>query len=142
MFLKQALKPMAITGLLVNESQWGQASRGLKFGGLGLRCPARHANAAYVASCTQTHDLCSQLDSCFVWDGANSNTQLGQGLQALNSELPQQDRILSGSCSPLRQQSLSTSLDNLDHDAFFAGLSVTDRAVLNSEMLAGASDWM
>ena len=132
----------AITGLLVNESQWGQATRGLKSGGLGLRCPARHANVAYVASCTQTYDLCCQLDSCFVWDGANSNTQLGQGLQALNLELPEQDRIPSNSCSPLRQQSLSSSLDKLDHDAFFAGLSVTDKAVLNSEMLAGASDFL
>eukprot|EP00973_Karenia_brevis_P016208 2218486-Karenia_brevis.AAC.1 len=41
-----------VSGLLPTDQQWGQACRGLKFAGLGLRSCLLHAPAAYVASCS------------------------------------------------------------------------------------------
>ena len=79
-----------LTGLRRNEAQWGQATRGFAFAGLGLRSSARHAHAAYTASRTQTHELCRELDGEFVWEGADGSSLLAQGLRALNFTRPPQ----------------------------------------------------
>jgi hypothetical protein len=133
---------IAITGLRPSEAQWGQASRGFAFGGLGLRSSSRHAHAAYTASRSQTLDLCRELDDEFAWEGSDSATLLAQGLAALNHELPAQSRIAPESPTALRQQDLSKSLDSQDHAEFFGHLQADDRAAINSEMLCGASDFL
>eukprot|EP00973_Karenia_brevis_P043255 5994253-Karenia_brevis.AAC.1 len=45
-------------------------------------------------------------------------------------------------CDAYQQQVLSKSLHEARHAEFKAELAVTDRAYINSETLAGASDWL
>ena len=132
----------AITGLRPDEAQWGQASRGFAFGGLGLRSCAKHANAAYTASRSQTLDLCKELDDQYSWEGSVDNTLLAQGLAALNHELPADAQVSPEHPTAYRQQQLSKGLDAKDHADFFGGLQADDKAAINSEMLTGASDFL
>ena len=79
---------VGLSGINVSEGQWDQAGRGFWVGGLGLRHTARHAAAAYVASCTATRKLCLQLDTGFQWGGDSPSCPLAQSIAALNAELP------------------------------------------------------
>ena len=132
----------ALTGLTTVESQWEQACRCFALAGVGLRSCARHAHPAYIASRTQTHDLCCKLDSEFRWEGADQSSWLGQGLAALNFELPEHARLNADRPDPVRQQTLSKGLERVDHERFFRQLSLSDQAQINSEMLPGASDFL
>ena len=49
----------------MDERSWKLASLGYSHGGMGLRDPAQHADAAYLACIGQTRDLCKAIDERF-----------------------------------------------------------------------------
>ena len=54
-----------ITGDLVDDRSWAQAQLPVRHGGIGLRCASRHAAAAYLASVSQSRELCARIDLQF-----------------------------------------------------------------------------
>ena len=131
-----------VTGITLSEAQWGQASRGLWCGGLGLRSASQHAAAAFVASRTATRQKCQEVDANFTWDLPDPQSALGVALTALNAELHPVDKVAADSTAVLRQQHLSQALDRVAHEAHYDALSPADRADLLSEMLLGASTFL
>ena len=120
--------PLQGSQAATDDQQWGQASRGLWCGGLGLRATACHADAAYVASRTATRASCQQVNPDFGWEASRPETRLGQALAALNSQLHPADRVSADPAKPLRQQDLSQALKRLDHEALYEALEAADRA--------------
>ena len=86
--------------------------------------------------------MCRELDENYQWDGVNLASALAQCIAALNHELPIHQLIATDAATPIRQHDLSHSIDTIDHERFFQGLCVDDKAQINSEMLAGASDFL
>jgi len=60
------------TGIHLTAQQWLQASRGLAFGGLGLRSCEQHAPAAFLASVGACISGCQALDANFSVDEAKA----------------------------------------------------------------------
>jgi hypothetical protein len=85
----------------VPERSWALAQLGIAQGGLGLRDPARHAAAAYLASLNQTKDLCLRLDPRF--DAAD----LGGGSLRSDAERELQSGVLPAAAWD--QSSIDTS---------------------------------
>eukprot|EP00973_Karenia_brevis_P002421 325988-Karenia_brevis.AAC.1 len=63
-------------------------------------------------------------------------------IKGFNSHVMDDQKFSHESTTPLQQQCLSKSLEDADHAQFMAGLSMSDQAYINSEMLQGASDWL
>ena len=53
------------SGIHPTDLQWDQATRGLRFGGLGLRSTSSHAAAAYIASVGSSLEACAAIDATF-----------------------------------------------------------------------------
>jgi len=96
----------------------------------------------YVASRIQTHDMCQELDENYQWEGMNQASALAQCIAALNHELPVHQLVATDAPTRVRQHDLSHCIDIIDQERFFQGLCVDDKAQINSEMLAGASDFL
>jgi len=77
-----------------------------------------------------------------VWEATDANSFVSQSFQAYNFEVNTSSRIACDQRVDVRQQDLSRALERADHVQFMAGLSVADKAHVNSEMLCGASDWL
>ena len=57
-----------IIGGGLSDSQWAQATLGVKQGGLGVRTISEIADAAYIASRAETYENCKTMDDKHVWD--------------------------------------------------------------------------
>jgi len=128
------------TGWSPSNSQWAQATRGFKYGGLGLRSAAAHAASAFLASYTTTLRYCKELDPNYQWEGSCPSTAVHKALRTYNASVAEDDR-LSLHEEPeraLRQQALSQAIDNKQHNEYFNSLNDSDRKALLSEQLQGA----
>jgi hypothetical protein len=120
----------------VTEVQWGQATRPISFAGLGLRSTAQHAEAAYMASRTQTADICKELDASFSCDMSDAASALARALASLNSRFPVEE---PGPALKWPPRYLSNTLDQGAPRTFFNSLPPDDQADIQSERLLGAS---
>lgn len=126
------------------DSQWAQASRGFKFGGLSLRSAADHAAQAFVASYTATLKLYEDLDPVYQWEGPEVTSHIAKSIDAYNTAVGVEDRLDPQSVlePPPSQQSLSQAVDRQTHAIFYDSLTPSEKKALNSEMLQGASDFL
>ena len=72
----------AVVGTQVEGRSWTQAQLSLRQGGLGLRCVAMHAPAAFVASVLSARDLCARIDPSFSLEDVGGHLGL-QGAWSL-----------------------------------------------------------
>ena len=64
------------------------AALGFAQAGLGLRCTAAHAPAAYLASPKSSLPACAELDASFSADAVTTHVDVAAALAALNAQLP------------------------------------------------------
>eukprot|EP00666_Eupelagonemidae_sp_cell4sb_P017889 gene17889-biopygen41696 len=101
------------TGLRPCDERWMQATLGTRHAGLGLRSAVAHAAAAYLASRSACAHQCREVDAAFAWDAEEPESHVARAVRALNSRLPEADRIPPSVPSPLKQQTLSLALDKV-----------------------------
>ena len=127
----------------MDDRSWKQAQLGIASVGLGLRCVATHAPAAYLASLLGASELCSAIDPSFVLDEADNGLQFGISRALLMSAVcPEAALDLTGSSH--RQKYLSSLVDARLREAL-----VTDQmgdpsflAHLALQGLPGAGVWL
>ena len=59
---------VCVAGMPLDDHQWTQATFGTGAGGLGLRSAASFADAAYLGSRSDTHELCARIREGWIWD--------------------------------------------------------------------------
>ena len=132
-----------IVGDSLPERCWDLAQLGIIQGGLGIRDPARHAPAAYLASFSQTRELCGSIDSGYDPHDADG----GSCLQTTEAEL--RASALDGvswdrGAVKVSQKELSGLLDAAAHDRLLQAerhdASFTAHVALSR--LPGAGAWL
>ena len=130
-----------ITGIVLNDSQWNQATGGLSQAGLGLRRASRHAPSASLASTSASRQRCRELDSNYTLDAGNPASFAGQALTQHNSALPQDKRLTSADLPGAKQKSLSSTLDEAGFAQRCAEECPAVQATLLSECQKGAREF-
>ena len=123
------------TGIHPTADQWQQAALGFAQAGLGLRCTAAHAPAAYPAS---SLSACPELDASFCAEAVTAHVDVAAALAALNAQLPGVRALSLDAALGSKQRQLSERLDAAGWDACLLAASPTARAILFSEAGAGA----
>lgn len=77
----------SLTGLHLNQQQLEQASRPLRYGGLGLRSVVVDGPAAYLASVGSSLTACAELDATYPVVALPTTSHVVQALAALNEQL-------------------------------------------------------
>ena len=95
-----------LIGRPLSGDDWRLASLGIAAGGLGARCAAEHAPAAYVASFSACRGLCGQLWPAFDPFDLDEGCHLAAAEDALRSVIPSGAKVYAESDSP-SQKSLS-----------------------------------
>ena len=78
-----------------------------------------------------TYNMCQEPDENYQWEGMNQASALAQCIAALNHELPVHQLVATDAPTPVRQHDLSHCIDTIDHQRFFQGLRVDDKAQIN-----------
>ena len=99
-----------LIGRPLSEDDWRLASLGIAAGGLGARCAAEHAPAAYVASFSACRELCGQLWPAFDPFDLDEGCRLAAAEEALRGAIPSGANIYAVSDSP-SQKSLSGMIE-------------------------------
>ena len=68
-----------------SDSEWSLANLSTKMGGLGLRKTEQHSPAAFLSSQMSCRELCSKLDSQYVFDLNNIHTNSYSALEDYNA---------------------------------------------------------
>ena len=68
---------------------------------------ARHAAAAYLASTTASHRLCKEVDCNYYFDLGDQGTAAALAFAAVNSTLPEAERLTEVAALQTTQQRLS-----------------------------------
>jgi len=132
-----------ILGTQLSPAQWGQASRGFRHAGLGLRSAARHAPAAYLASAFATREFCHSIDGEFSWNPEDPPASLAEALRLFNAHLsPSEQLNLPSTPRGPSQKDLSRRIDNAAHTAYVRALSLADQQAILSECRIGASGFL
>ena len=76
----------AVTGVRATQEQWEQAAMPHAKGGLGIRSVLAHADAAYVALRSVTHDKCIAIVPNHTWEADGTSTELRQAIDRLNQD--------------------------------------------------------
>eukprot|EP00660_Eupelagonema_oceanica_P019366 gene19366-biopygen40877 len=116
-------------GLYSPDRNWQLATLATRHCGLGLRSSARHAPAAYIASRSQCHRGCRDIDPMHVWEVSSTDSSAARAVSLLNSLFVEEDKIPEPVPS-LKQQSLSMALDRVTL------ASLTDPAKTEARMRA------
>jgi len=101
-----------------DDDAWLQASLSVRWGGLGLRSAHRHSPAAFLASRSSCHALCSEVDPSHFWEVSQPMSAAALAVQSFNSTVKQEHRVPVDVPDTLRQKALSEALD----DALWAEL--------------------
>ena len=99
-----------LIGRPLSEDDWRLGSLGVTAGGLGTRCAAEHAPAAYVASFSTCRELCVQLWPAFDPFNLDEGCRLAAAEEALRGAIPSGANIYAVSDSP-SQKSLSGMIE-------------------------------
>jgi len=101
----------SFTSIRLADDSWHRATLTSGCGGVGLRSTAEHSAAAYIASRTSCHKLCTELDGQHVWEGAAPNTTLAQAATDFNQNVGPDDQLTVAAPDPLKQRLLSLAVD-------------------------------
>ncbi|CAK9025335.1 unnamed protein product [Durusdinium trenchii] len=100
-----------VTGLHLDVSQWGQASRGFGHAGLGLRATAADGPVAYLASIGGCAAACSDLDAAYPAAHLQSLPAVVQALAAFNEQLVG-GSLTAGAVLGQKQKALAGMVDS------------------------------
>ena len=78
---------VGVSGLALDDDQWTQATFKPREGGLGLRSAAAVADAAYLGSRSDTHELCALIREGWTWDVDHMDSFLEQASTQVNAML-------------------------------------------------------
>lgn len=126
------------SGIHPTDLQWAQATRGLRFGGLGLRSTSSHAAAAYIASVGSSLEACAAIDATFSVTAAKAAPPLHQAVAAFNTSIPATEALSVETALALKQRDLSRHLDIASWNSQLARSSLVEQATLRSEAEIGA----
>ena len=98
-------------GIHPTADQWQQAALGFAQAGLGLRCTAAHAPAAYLASLGSSLSACAELDASFCAEAVTAHVDVAAALAALNAQLPGVRALSLDAALGSKQRQLSERLD-------------------------------
>lgn len=126
------------SGIHPTDLQWDQATRGLRFGGLGLRSTSSHAAAAYIASVGSSLEACAAIDATFSVTAAKAAPPLHQAVAAFNTSIPATEALSVETALALKQRDLSRHLDIASWNSQLARSSLVEQATLRSEAEIGA----
>ena len=128
----------SFTGLHLDPSQWGQASRGFGHAGLGLRATAADAAAAYLAFVGGCGVACSDLDAAYPAATLQSVSHVVQTLAAFNEQVAGGVPVTAGAVLGQKQKALATLVDSAAWARQLATTSAVGKALLHSEQHPGA----
>ena len=103
----------AISNIAVTERQWLQAKLSPSKTGLGMRSLYEHADASYVASCSQTHDSCTAIVNSHIWEAEDEASPLNKAMKRLNEEHGM--GLAYDTPQPIRQQTMSAQIDAITY---------------------------
>ncbi len=119
----------ASCGLVLSEAQRIRVTFGTKTGGLGLRCVADRADAAYVSSRAATHGACQAIWPQHVWDAERQDDPLGQAVSTLRTKLVD-GSILEEPLETVTQRKLNAEIDDWKKRQWRATATAADRVHL------------
>ena len=128
----------------ITDSEWSLANLSTKMGGLGLQSVEKHSSAAFLASRIACRELCSRLDTKYVWDITTPSSDCYKALNDYNAKVDQSSILQTTGESIPRQQTLSQAIDSRvlatlkersKHNTYFL-------AHLNLTTTSGAGSWL
>jgi hypothetical protein len=139
--LRRSLEHLA--GDRLPERSWSLAQVGVSHGGLGVRDPARHAPAAYLASLRQSRDLCRRLDPDFDAEDKDGGSFLRDTERVLKASVLEGASWDRGDAAP-SQKELSGMLDAAAMKQLLEGHAqdAAFRAHVGLCQLPGAGAWL
>ena len=132
-----------LIGRPLSVDDWRLASLGVAAGGLGARCAAEHAPAAYVASFSACRELCGQLWPAFDPFDLDEGCRLVAAEDALRGAIPSGVNIYAVSDSP-SQKSLSGMVEAQSVSGIFGDPTLPRHRRLHLEAcrVPGAGAWL
>ena len=132
-----------LIGRPLTDDDWRLASLGVAAGGLGTRCAAEHAPAAYVASFSASRELCGKLWPAFDPFDLDDGCRLAAAEDALRGVIPSGANIYAVSDSP-SQRSLSGMVEAQSVSAIFGDSTLPRHRRLHLEAcrVPGAGAWL
>ena len=132
-----------LIGRPLTEDDWRLASLGVAAGGLGARCAAEHAPAAYVASFSACRELCGRLWPAFDPLDLDEGRRLAAAEDALRGAIPSGASICAVSDSP-SQKSLSGMVEARSVSAILGDSTLPRHRRLHLEAcrVPGAGAWL
>ena len=129
-----------LIGRPLSQEDWHLASLGVAAGGLGARCAAEHAPAAYVASFSASRELCGRLWPAFDPFDLDDGCRLAAAEDALRGGGA---NIYAASDSP-SQRSLSGMVEAQSVSAIFGDSTLPRHRRLHLEVrrVPGAGAWL
>ena len=128
----------SFTGLHLDTAQWGQASRGFAFGGLGLRSTASDAPAAYLASIGGALPWCQHLDAHYMDAPLQQQPSVLHALEAYNRHFVAGSQVSLDQALHTKQKALTAAIDRASWDQQLGAASLCAQALLRSEAEPGA----
>ncbi len=119
------------------DAPWKQATRSLKYSGLGLRSAAEHAPAAYTASLGATTTLCKEVVPFYELDW-QSRPDVAAAVSFINGRMPAYEQVNAEAALSKKQLDLSEALDKSAFHDRLATATTVDQATLRSECQPGA----
>ena len=138
----------------MSETQWDQASLGVKQSGIGLCCASDIADAAYLASRADAFEDCKGLDRLHVWDDGGRGAGdigdvdvLGEWLldatRRYDAKVPVSSRVRDKRGVDIGRQGLLVGkLQKLKWDAMYEEANEVGRARLNGTSAPHAGAWL
>ena len=132
-----------ILGCHLTDTAWLQTQLPVSKGGSGLRCTAKHASVAYIASLASCRDLVEDVTT-----DLQLNLDLSEAISHLNNVLCKdqdgdQEGLTEAIVITLKQRELSIMVDNVIKGSLLDSVETTrEKARLHSVALPHAGDWL
>ena len=132
-----------LVGCRLTDDSWRIASLGVANGGLGLRCAAEHAPAAYISSLSQTQSLCVSVWPAFDEYDIDGGLLRSEVESSLSSAFLPNAGIYASATTP-SQKSLSAKIEaKICHHLLDSQVQDRHRvAHLSLNRLPGAGAWL
>ena len=132
-----------LIGRPLSEDDWRLASLCIAAGGLGARCAAEHAPAAYIASFSACRDTCCMLWPAFDPFDLDEGCRLAAAEESLRRSIPSGADVYADSDSP-SQKFLSRMIEAQSVSGIFGDPSLPRHRRLHLEacQVPGAGAWL
>ena len=126
----------------VSDEEWTLATLSTKLSGLGLRSTEKHSSAAFLASRSACHSLCTKLDPDHVWEISDRDSAAAHALSDYNSNVAEDDRLPTQLDDPPRQRQLSHALDARTRARLQETSDTSRRAHMELTSVENAGQWL